>query len=81
MAKYDYAPNEDDEVDLRKGDLVLVYKMCEDGWFIGLSTRNGKFGSFPGNYVRPHTLNNNNNNNINTIIKTNNQNTPIKGKF
>jgi hypothetical protein len=26
--------------------------MCEDGWFIGLSTRSGKFGSFPGNYVR-----------------------------
>jgi hypothetical protein len=27
--------------------------MCEDGWFIGLSSRSGKFGSFPGNYVRP----------------------------
>jgi hypothetical protein len=57
IAKYEYLPNEDDEIDLRKGDLVLVYKMCEDGWFIGLSSRSGKFGSLPGNYVRPTNQN------------------------
>ena len=29
--------------------------MCEDGWFIGLSARSGKLGSFPGNYARATT--------------------------
>ena len=45
---------ENDEIELQKGDLMLVYKICDDGWYIGLSTRTGEFGSFPGNYVQPH---------------------------
>ena len=41
----------DDELELEEGDIVLVMEKCDDGWFVGTSTRTHMFGTFPGNYV------------------------------
>ncbi|XP_067899898.1 uncharacterized protein [Heterodontus francisci] len=51
LALYSFAPNKDDELELRQGDLVNVIKKCGDGWYLGTSRRTKKFGTFPGNYV------------------------------
>ena len=50
-ALYNYAPQNDDEVELKEGDIVYVMEKCDDGWFVGTSQRTGIFGTFPGNYV------------------------------
>eukprot|EP00800_Vazella_pourtalesii_P018548 TRINITY_DN6004_c0_g1_i5.p1 TRINITY_DN6004_c0_g1~~TRINITY_DN6004_c0_g1_i5.p1 ORF type:complete len:405 (+),score=71.88 TRINITY_DN6004_c0_g1_i5:46-1260(+) len=51
---YDYKAVEDDELDLRKGELVSDVKSggdLEDGWWSGVL--NGKEGVFPNNFVEP----------------------------
>ncbi|CAL4058682.1 unnamed protein product, partial [Meganyctiphanes norvegica] len=50
-ALYNYKPQNDDELELLEGDIVLVMEKCDDGWFVGTSRRTGLFGTFPGNYV------------------------------
>lgn len=50
-ALYNYKPQNDDELELLEGDVVLVMEKCDDGWFVGTSRRTGLFGTFPGNYV------------------------------
>lgn len=47
---YDYSPENDDELTLKKGDSVIVTNkdIC-DGWWEGRS--NGKSGVFPNNFV------------------------------
>ena len=50
-ALYNYNPQNDDEVELKEGDVVFVMEKCDDGWFVGTSQRTGIFGTFPGNYV------------------------------
>lgn len=50
-ALYNYQPQNEDEVELREGDVVYVMEKCDDGWFVGTSQRSGIFGTFPGNYV------------------------------
>lgn len=52
-AMYQYRPQNDDELELREGDRVDVMQQCDDGWFVGVSRRTQKFGTFPGNYVAP----------------------------
>ncbi|XP_039186661.1 sorbin and SH3 domain-containing protein 2 isoform X27 [Crotalus tigris] len=44
-------PNED-ELELREGDVIDVMEKCDDGWFVGTSRRTKCFGTFPGNYVK-----------------------------
>ncbi|XP_059577802.1 sorbin and SH3 domain-containing protein 2 isoform X5 [Alligator mississippiensis] len=44
-------PNED-ELELREGDIIDVMEKCDDGWFVGTSRRTKFFGTFPGNYVK-----------------------------
>ncbi|XP_038651902.1 uncharacterized protein LOC119965344 isoform X2 [Scyliorhinus canicula] len=51
VALYSFPPNKDDELELRRGDLVNVIRKCGDGWYLGTSRRTKKFGTFPGNYV------------------------------
>uniref|UniRef100_A0A8D2CCP4 Sorbin and SH3 domain-containing protein 1 n=1 Tax=Sus scrofa TaxID=9823 RepID=A0A8D2CCP4_PIG len=53
QALYSYIPQNDDELELRDGDIVDVMEKCDDGWFVGTSRRTRQFGTFPGNYVRP----------------------------
>ncbi|XP_031812007.1 sorbin and SH3 domain-containing protein 1 isoform X46 [Sarcophilus harrisii] len=53
QALYSYKPQNDDELELRDGDIVDVLEKCDDGWFVGTSRRTRQFGTFPGNYVKP----------------------------
>ena len=49
---FDYKASEEDELDLKKGDLVTEMASggeLEEGWWSGLS--NGKRGVFPNNFV------------------------------
>ncbi|XP_019718019.1 sorbin and SH3 domain-containing protein 2 isoform X2 [Hippocampus comes] len=52
QAVYNYAPRNEDELELREGDIVDVMERCDDGWFVGTSRRSKLFGTFPGNYVK-----------------------------
>uniref|UniRef100_A0A4W5RGR1 Osteoclast-stimulating factor 1 n=1 Tax=Hucho hucho TaxID=62062 RepID=A0A4W5RGR1_9TELE len=52
QALYNYLPRNEDELELKEGDVVDVMEKCDDGWFVGTSRRNKQFGTFPGNYVK-----------------------------
>ncbi|XP_069609493.1 sorbin and SH3 domain-containing protein 1-like isoform X1 [Ranitomeya imitator] len=52
QALYGYMPQNEDELELREGDIVDVMEKCDDGWFVGTSRRTKLFGTFPGNYVK-----------------------------
>ncbi|XP_060106726.1 vinexin isoform X1 [Heteronotia binoei] len=52
-ALYQYRPQNEDELELLEGDRIDVMQQCDDGWFVGVSRRTQKFGTFPGNYVAP----------------------------
>ncbi|XP_030589545.1 sorbin and SH3 domain-containing protein 1 isoform X10 [Archocentrus centrarchus] len=52
QALYNYVPRNEDELELREGDIVDVMEKCDDGWFVGTSRRSKLFGTFPGNYVK-----------------------------
>uniref|UniRef100_A0A8C9WEA3 Osteoclast-stimulating factor 1 n=1 Tax=Scleropages formosus TaxID=113540 RepID=A0A8C9WEA3_SCLFO len=52
QALYNYLPRNEDELELKEGDLVDVMERCDDGWFVGTSRRTKLFGTFPGNYVK-----------------------------
>uniref|UniRef100_A0ACB8F8W7 Uncharacterized protein n=1 Tax=Sphaerodactylus townsendi TaxID=933632 RepID=A0ACB8F8W7_9SAUR len=52
QALYSYIPQNDDELELKDGDVVDVMEKCDDGWFVGTSRRTRQFGTFPGNYVK-----------------------------
>ncbi|XP_041123481.1 sorbin and SH3 domain-containing protein 1 isoform X6 [Polyodon spathula] len=52
QALYSYVPQNEDELELREGDVVNVMEKCDDGWFVGTSRRTKQFGTFPGNYVK-----------------------------
>ena len=55
-ARYRYAPQNEDELELQEGDIVKVMEQCDDGWYVGMSERSNEFGTFPGNYVQPTWL-------------------------
>ncbi|XP_030047424.1 E3 ubiquitin-protein ligase SH3RF1 [Microcaecilia unicolor] len=55
VAIYPYSPRKEDELELRKGEMFLVFERCQDGWFKGTSMHTNKIGVFPGNYVSPVT--------------------------
>ncbi|KAM4584003.1 sorbin and SH3 domain-containing protein 2 isoform 2-T3 [Odontesthes bonariensis] len=52
QALYNYIPRNEDELELKEGDVVDVMEKCDDGWFVGTSRRSKLFGTFPGNYVK-----------------------------
>ncbi|XP_043562016.1 sorbin and SH3 domain-containing protein 2 isoform X8 [Chiloscyllium plagiosum] len=52
QAMYNYNPRNEDELELKEGDIVDVMEKCDDGWFVGTSRRSKFFGTFPGNYVK-----------------------------
>ncbi|KAM3864939.1 sorbin and SH3 domain-containing protein 2 [Diretmus argenteus] len=52
QALYNYLPRNEDELELKEGDVVDVMEKCDDGWFVGTSRRTKLFGTFPGNYVK-----------------------------
>lgn len=48
-AIYAYTPNMHDELQLRPGDILSVYRQQDDGWWLGEC--NGSVGIFPATYV------------------------------
>lgn len=37
QAVYNYVPRNEDELELREGDVVDVVEKCDDGWFVGVT--------------------------------------------
>ncbi|UJR14375.1 hypothetical protein I4U23_001371 [Adineta vaga] len=48
-AKFSYKAKREDELDLQKGDIIILLETRQDGWCRGQIE--DKFGLFPGNYV------------------------------
>ncbi|XP_074551661.1 nostrin isoform X2 [Halichoeres trimaculatus] len=48
-ALYDFSPENEDELTLKEGDLLDIYRKEENGWWFG--TLNGETGHFPSTYV------------------------------
>ncbi|XP_020375651.2 E3 ubiquitin-protein ligase SH3RF2-like isoform X2 [Rhincodon typus] len=46
-----YPAQGDAELGLEQGDIVLVHRKHQDGWFQGTHTESGKTGLFPGSFV------------------------------
>lgn len=36
---YNYLPRNEDELELKEGDVVDVMEKCDDGWFVGKRER------------------------------------------
>ncbi|XP_062386356.1 caspase recruitment domain-containing protein 8-like [Sardina pilchardus] len=49
-ALFDFAPQYEDELELKVGDVVEIIEDVEEGWWSGVL--NGKFGLFPSNCVK-----------------------------
>lgn len=49
-ARFNFKQNNEDELSFNKGDVIIVTRQEEGGWWEG--TLNGKTGWFPSNYVR-----------------------------
>lgn len=49
-ARFNFKQNNEDELSFSKGDMIVVTRQEEGGWWEG--TLNGKTGWFPSNYVR-----------------------------
>lgn len=50
VVEFEYDANEDDELTLKKGDVITNVSLYEDGWMKGVL--NGKEGVFPDNFVK-----------------------------
>ncbi len=44
-AMFAYIANEVDELNLNKGDYVVVHHASDDGWYTGLNVSTGKLGT------------------------------------
>lgn len=53
VAKYDYDPEKADEVELKKGEFVVITESAPGGWWKGMtgSGKAAKIGWFPANFV------------------------------
>eukprot|EP00049_Salpingoeca_infusionum_P003654 m.69191 g.69191 ORF g.69191 m.69191 type:complete len:525 (+) comp12218_c2_seq1:446-2020(+) len=51
LAAYDYVAQEEDELELKRGDALIVSEIGDDGWYVGFNTASGLVGTFPGNFV------------------------------
>uniref|UniRef100_A0A672FAH5 Osteoclast-stimulating factor 1 n=1 Tax=Salarias fasciatus TaxID=181472 RepID=A0A672FAH5_SALFA len=49
-AQFDYQPVNDDELELKVGDIIDITEEVEEGWWSG--SLNGKSGLFPSNFVK-----------------------------
>ncbi|KAJ5715696.1 uncharacterized protein N7483_012877 [Penicillium malachiteum] len=50
VVQYDYEKAEDNEIELREGELVTDIEMVDEDWWLGVNVH-GERGLFPGNYV------------------------------
>ncbi len=51
-ALYDYKPEHDDELALKRGQVFTVTEKRDADWWLGV-TDDGASGLFPSNYVQP----------------------------
>lgn len=51
VAKFKYVPQRDDELEMNRGETILVLEMENDGWWRGENSVSSKNGWFPYNYV------------------------------
>ncbi|XP_063964951.1 nostrin-like [Lytechinus pictus] len=49
-AIYDYDATDEDQIDIKEGDVINIVEKGEDGWWKG--EREGKIGLFPASYVK-----------------------------
>ena len=56
-ANFDYTPQDNEELELRKGDIITVVDKRDPNWWTGEITRNNRCyrGVFPITYTSPHT--------------------------
>jgi len=47
-----YPANEPDELDIKEGDIIVVHRRRDDGWFHGTQVKNGRTGLFPSTFVK-----------------------------
>ncbi|TNN11712.1 SH3 domain-containing kinase-binding protein isoform 2 [Schistosoma japonicum] len=50
VVEYDYTAEENDELTIKKGDIIKDVSQFEEGWYIGCL--NGRIGVFPDNFVK-----------------------------
>jgi hypothetical protein len=57
IANYDFVPNDPDELELKKGDIITVLQKKDPNWWMGEVHRGNKScrGLFPKTYVMPYT--------------------------
>ena len=53
QAAYDYKPMNGDELELARGDVLVIEEKHDDGWCTGMNERTGARGVFPANYTKP----------------------------
>lgn len=54
MAMFDYVAQQDDELSLNRGDILIVLEKIDADWWRG-EMANGQQGLFPVNYIQPYT--------------------------
>jgi serine/threonine protein kinase len=56
IAEYDYDMQEDNEINLKEGDIITNIDMVDEDWWIGQNRAGGGYGLFPSNFVKLQTL-------------------------
>ena len=49
---YDFTPQEEGELELKKGDMVTKDEEIDKHWWRGVNKRSGCKGLYPANYVK-----------------------------
>ena len=57
VANYDFKPNDAEEMELKRGDVITVVNKKDPNWWKGEVVRNNKTlqGLFPMTYVKPYS--------------------------
>lgn len=57
MADYNFDARGDDELELKRGDIIIVTDKDDKDWWNGFIERDGRMcrGVFPASYVRPYS--------------------------
>ena len=51
VSQYDYAAQDEEEIELAEGDVVEDVEEVDEGWVKGTNKRTGKRGMIPSNYI------------------------------
>ena len=54
IAKYDYPSRTNDDLNVRKGDLLDIMVNVDDGWWLAKSRVSGQTGYIPSSYVKEY---------------------------